>query len=347
VNKLLLFLNLVAITALLFSYASPLVSPNVTWFFSIFGLFFPIIVLINLLFIAFWLWKKPKKAWFGILALLLGFMPLNRMFQFNLGSEKTKSSIKVMTYNLRGRLLLHSNTNKGKEARAKVIDSFFKELNDVDVFCFQEQSISATKFFKKTLSDYEVVNMNGKPIYIYSKHPVVNKGIVQFPSKYHNATYADLAINEKDTIRIYNVHLSSNRVSTKAEEIIAEHDLSEPETWSDIKYIFSKYALHSRKRVKQSTQLITHMEKSPYPVTICGDFNDVPQSYVYGMFNSILKDSFKEAGFGLGSSYRMLLPFLRIDYVFAEQNLKVLDHEIIDCNFSDHYPVSSVISFAN
>jgi endonuclease/exonuclease/phosphatase (EEP) superfamily protein YafD len=34
-------------------------------------------------------------------------------------------------------------------------------------------------------------------------------------------------------------------------------------------------------RSKQVQVMVEHMKNSPYPVLVCGDFNDVPWSYTY------------------------------------------------------------------
>ena len=47
---------------------------------------------------------------------------------------------------------------------------------------------------------------------IYSKFPIIKAGSMDFQDTANNAIYADLKIN-KDTVRIYNIHLESLRIS--------------------------------------------------------------------------------------------------------------------------------------
>jgi len=64
---------------------------------------------------------------------------------------------------------------------------------------------------------------------------------------------------------------------------------------------------------------MAHVSNSPYPVIVCGDFNDIPQSYAYHSIRQSLKH---------GSSIRRIRnrvlrmqaasPGLRIDDIFTD-----------------------------
>jgi endonuclease/exonuclease/phosphatase family metal-dependent hydrolase len=83
-----------------------------------------------------------------------------------------------------------------------------------------------------------------------------------------------------------------------------------------------------------------HIESSPYPVIICGDFNDPPSSYTYNRISSRLKDAFVEAGSGLGNTYNGIIPLLRIDYILHSPQLNSGQFRVIEENFSDHFPIT-------
>ena len=55
-------------------------------------------------------------------------------------------------------------------------------------------------------------------------------------------------------------------------------------------------------RSKQAEAIAQHIENSPYPVIVCGDFNDTPVSYTYRMMKTGLKDAFRQSGFGFGGT---------------------------------------------
>jgi endonuclease/exonuclease/phosphatase (EEP) superfamily protein YafD len=58
-----------------------------------------------------------------------------------------------------------------------------------------------------------------------------------------------------------------------------------------------------------------------------------------------MKNGFEKAGKGFGFTYNKVLFFLRIDNIFYDDLLDILDfktHSQVD--YSDHYPVSAVFS---
>ncbi|MGA0232338.1 MAG: endonuclease, partial [Saprospiraceae bacterium] len=58
--KFIFLINILLVSLTVLAYLSPFVNPNLTWFFSFFGLGFPILLILNLGFILLWLMLKPK-----------------------------------------------------------------------------------------------------------------------------------------------------------------------------------------------------------------------------------------------------------------------------------------------
>ena len=86
-----------------------------------------------------------------------------------------------------------------------------------------------------------------------------------------------------------------------------------------------------------------NINQSIHPTIICGDFNDTPMSYTYFSLAKKHKDSFREAGNGLSSTFIPLWPLLRIDYILFPQEFECVDHKTYKLNLSDHYPISAEI----
>lgn len=86
------------------------------------------------------------------------------------------------------------------------------------------------------------------------------------------------------------------------------------------------------------------------PVIVAGDFNTGDRFVGYGLFRSVLRDGYKDAGKGMGYTYPAcgisLLPSLiRLDYVFYSEPFVAIDADIIEtCGISDHKAVT--VSFA-
>jgi endonuclease/exonuclease/phosphatase family metal-dependent hydrolase len=96
-------------------------------------------------------------------------------------------------------------------------------------------------------------------------------------------------------------------------------------------------------RGKQADIMRRKIEESDYPAIVCGDLNDVPNSYAYFRIRKDMKDAFLEKGSGLGKSYfsrqsRSLawLPTLRIDYIFADKSFNIGQFAMVTEKISDH-----------
>jgi endonuclease/exonuclease/phosphatase family metal-dependent hydrolase len=99
-----------------------------------------------------------------------------------------------------------------------------------------------------------------------------------------------------------------------------------------LKYAFSR-------RGYQADTVRRNLDASPYPLIVCGDFNDVPNSYAYFRIKGNRQDAFIAKNFGIGRTYVRISPTLRIDYILSSENFKVLQSRKIVNPYSDHYPV--------
>jgi len=174
----------------------------------------------------------------------------------------------------------------------------------------------------------------------YSGFPIINKGTVSIKGKRKNniCIYSDI-VNEKDTIRLYNIHLASNWFRTSDYSFIQNPTLETEELKKNVLSIGERLKNSFAKRAEQVEAIKTHINKSPYPVIVCGDFNDTPNSYAYHQLSNGLKDAFVEKGLGLGRSYNGKFPSLRIDYILCSPELNIHSFNTSDVKLSDHYPI--------
>lgn len=330
IQKLVYSFNVLAVVALLFSYLSPYVSPNTTRIFSLFGLGYSILLIVNLVFVVYWLIAKPKVAILSSLFILLGLSPLQKTIGFNKEKE-THKGLKVMSYNVGGTHMKFSN--KSKKGNIKAFKDFIL-LEQPDVVCLQERTKWQVKIFNDIFPNLESYPAEGLGTCIYSRYPIKNKGVLANDTPFNNATWVDILV-EENLLRVYSLHLSSNKVTNLTDNV--------KEIWDESLYILDKYNEHSIRRAKQMDQILAHAKKCKHPLVITGDFNDVPQSYVYKMIASNYDDVFLEHGNGLAKTFRTRFPGLRIDYAFTDKRLSTLDHDIIKTELSDHYPIMTVI----
>lgn len=98
------------------------------------------------------------------------------------------------------------------------------------------------------------------------------------------------------------------------------------------------------KRSAQSLQLHDLVAASPYPVIVCGDFNDTPVSFTYRTISTDLRDAFlaKQAGWGRTLSY--LSPSLRIDYILPHKDFQIHAFKTLYPSPSEHFPLVARLS---
>ena len=337
-KKLLRWMNLGLIVFTLFIYLFSSIDPARFWPAAFLGLFWPFVILGN--FIIAFLWFYRKK-WYGLLSLLCVFVvwsSVERVFAFN-GSKKAddnKADIEVISHNVRA----FKGLNSKADDLPKSINKYFDEQEiDADIYCFQEggkrdwKSIaSALGMKKRWISDL------GNTV-ILSRYDVAGKGELDFGKTTNSCVYLDLKIEGK-IYRVYNVHFQSNKISSDAEVVVNENRYSDKTL---IRRIMSRYKQAVVIRSEQVKKLRKHIDDCPYPVIICGDFNDQPMSYVYKhlMNSDKVQDGFTKRGAGIGTSYNGVIPALRIDYILADKGLDQLEYKRIKPTFSDHFAIFS------
>lgn len=344
---LLKWTNLLLVAVTLFSYLSPLINPTQFWPASFLGLLYPWFLLLHFLFIVFWALKKHYYFLFSTICILLGWGHFFNFVGLPFGTTEPFSDkdLKVMSFNcfsLSDRD--HNNKLLDKESFLAFIAPHEPDVLFLQEFIHRSKAIAYIDYIaEKTSLKYHFWNKKGRLV-ILSKYPLKNAVAVYFENKSNGFQYADLLLENKK-LRLFNVHLQTNAVSSIADKVASEGDIKEKETWLDIKGMMGRYRRSARYRARQSEQVAKEIANSPYPVIVGGDFNDTPMSFTYHHLSQNLKDTFREKGRGLGTTYAGSIPALRIDYILTDPQFQVLDHQIIKKSFSDHYPVISRIHF--
>lgn len=278
--------------------------------------------------------------------MLLGWGHFNSSFGFG-GSQAgdRKNQISIVNFNTRnlGHIYLHKDKKK-KAQQIKGFEDWLSE-NNTDIFLFQETSKIRIQGINKIVNFPHLYQPKGKNVAILSRFPVISSGIIELNSVNHLALWADLEVAKNKVIRFYSLHLKSSSLDREAIDALAAGKVREKETWSGVWGLIKVYKNHASTRVGQSEKVLAHIRKSPYPVVVGGDFNEPPTSYVYQQFHSQLKDAFRTAGSGFGSTYAGKIPLMKIDYLFYDPRLDVLDHKIERKPFSDHYPVRTRLTW--
>jgi endonuclease/exonuclease/phosphatase family metal-dependent hydrolase len=354
-----------AVIAILFLLAcsNGFLHPSRWWFISLLGLIFPLLLFLVFVFFVFWLFTYSRKwALMSALALIIGWSNIHAFFAFHPGakynSQKSAGSIRILTWNVRSWDEFITKKAGGSGHFSKMMD--FLQDQDADLMCFQE-FFESRKIKEITPAISYIQDRLHYPYYffsrdfrrrdggyetgviIFSKYPILDS--LRFPYPENDAIHsaesliaADVDINGK-TVRIFTTHLQSVLFQTKDFrdiEIIKNVDDSVLQaSKSIVKKLKRAYTLRSN----QADLVRKELDRSPYPAIICGDFNDLPNSYTYFHIRGGLQDAFIQKGFGIGRTYVHLSPTLRIDYIMAAQHFSVLQCRKFNLPYSDHHPV--------
>lgn len=349
------------VMGLILSSTAMYFDPRERWWMGLAGLAFLPMLGVTLFFLVFWIIVRIRFALVPVVGLLLAFPAIRNAVSFNVFNAKAKSespALRVMTYNVRNFDLY--NWHGESETRRKMIALITDERPDIA--CFQEfyyqdtgpfdnvGKVAKTSGFKHHF--VHVTNTVGGTQHwgmaTFSKHPIVGKGEVKFPMKTNNTCiYTDIDVNGK-IIRVYNVHLQSVYLTRKDYAYIEDFqsDRNKINQYANQRIIV-KLRKAYQSRAEQVTLITEHIKDSPYPVLVCGDFNDTPVSFTYHAFAKNLYDTFQEKGWGMAPTYAGMIPLLRIDYMFHDDRLNALAYRTNRQGYSDHYPVVAEYSFAD
>jgi len=365
-----LLLNAAAIIWLLLClwalYFDPSAKPTLLSLFS-FSCFFALLA--NLFFVVLWLCSSRKtRALFSLAAILLCWkvtFPLFGLSYFGKNDVKPtdEGGLKIMTWNVH--LFDLGEWTKDKASKARILKLIQEE--SPDILCLQEFYWDA----REDAEPYtEILQQQGYPFvtlcrensmektFITSnarKGDIINVGHAIF-SKYPLRNVQQYALNEKvyrmlstevviDSNHIFSlnvVHLTSVGFGRKEMKYISEVKSKGVDAQDELqsKSLLRKLRDASSARAGLANKIDSLRREMDYPQIICGDFNDVPGSYVYNKVKGKLSDAFVSKGTGLGRTYRQIFPTLRIDYILYDHRaLRAIGYHRPDVDLSDHYPV--------
>jgi vancomycin resistance protein VanJ len=152
---------------------------------------------------------------------------------------------------------------------------------------------------------------------IYTTYEIINSGSLEFPDTYNNAIFADI-VRQKDTIRVYNVHLQSSKINTNVEAL--KNETSEN--------LLNRLSSTFKAQQDQVELIKAHQKQSGYKTIITGDLNNTSYSYIYNELRGTFYDSFEEAGHGFGKTFNFRFFPLRIDFILLDNEaFRVINHE--------------------
>ncbi|MEA4918777.1 endonuclease/exonuclease/phosphatase family protein [Proteiniphilum sp.] len=349
--------NVVAIILLFSSFLSWEVSPLKTNLFSYIGLGFGFILLINVVYLVFWIiFSKWKLALISLSAILLCYKPATTFSPLHfISKEEPEESIKLLTYNVQG-----FPQERKKNASHHPILEYIADT-DADIVCLQEYLVSKTGQYifsqhdvNRILKQYPYRSITGLEssgkyhtfgLACFSKYPIEKTHEVVFESSYNGAVVYTINIDGK-RYTIANVHLESNNIKPEDKKLYNDflQNTDSVKLEQVATNIRARLGSAFRTRAQQVEKVKQFIDKQDTRgVIICGDFNDTPISYAYHRMKKGLKDAYVSTAFGPGITYHEDFFLFRIDHIMHSENIKAYRTRRDKIKYSDHYPLRTYL----
>lgn len=361
-KRFVILTNLTVVLLFLLACANSFLHPDKWWIISLLGLIFPLLLILVFGFFIFWLFFYSRRlSLISLFALIIGWSNIHAFMAFNIRQsfkpEKEANAIRVLTWNVR-RWDDYTTKKMGAAGHRLHMFEFVKDQN-ADILCFQEfydlqgskDGVNNVSYIQSQLNypyyffsgDYK--GANGKyetGVIIFSRFPIINTYKVRYTADAlkgaESLIMADLDINGQQ-VRVCTAHLQS--VLFRSKDF---HDVEIIQNGEDSMLQASKSLIKKLKRAfslrgNQADVVRAELDNSPNPVIMCGDFNDVPNSYTYFRIRGNRQDAFIQKGFGIGRTYINISPTLRIDYILADRKFSVEQCRKFALPYSDHHPV--------
>lgn len=338
-------------------------NPDIFSYPSLLVLLLPYFAIATMVVALIWLLSKRLiTGGLGILALAAAWGPISTVIPLSHSSEPAAgaTTIKVMSYNI-----IHGwdqTQNVDDPMKQNGNPAFDYLLNSgADIICLQE----VVKF-----EDWEVPNLTKElkdslfKIYPYHDGTTVSdtKVLSKYPMEFIPSTdiikddrldvrrYTFYKINVKGRpLTLVNIHLASSQLSEEERNVVTEMTSVDgaKSSISQMKGSIGRKLRISTQRRKIDTAILRDVISDiEGPLIICGDMNDVPESYSYRLLRGDdLHDAFTETCFGPRITYNQHMFWFHLDHIFYRGALKPLSVKKDNVKYSDHYPQIATFQF--
>lgn len=304
----------------------------------------PLLIMANMVLTIYWI---VRRRWMLMLIPIITIAccipysgTLVQLRSNNMKAAAAQEGITIATYNV---------AMFGRETSGFISQDILAEMKNqkVDVLCLQEYlDASGDKKVSDSYKSYfPYMAVGREDMVIYSRYPIRKTDKILFEYSNNSAMWADIEVNGK-MMRIYNVHLQTTGINGTLHQVVkAERRGISVDNNRILSAIYGNYTLGMMIRSGQAAVIANDMRQNENPSIVCGDFNDVPYSYVYKTLLGDMVDGFKECGFGWMSTYRGGKKSVRIDYIFHDEIFKGLTYYKRELTYSDHFPVFMKLTY--
>ena len=339
--------NIATIAILLMTGYSGWLRPETFPMLSNIGLLLPLLIVLNLGFLAFWVLFKSRFMLIPIVGFLIGYVPVRQYCPVNIPQSAPAGSFKVLSYNV---------WQFGDGHHPSPILEYIK-AQKADIVCLQEANINilGAQYVDSVMqSDYpfrDTITHGGDVVAMFSKFPIHGKERIPFESR-GNVSAAFRVQIQGRTVIVVNNHLESTGLSLEEKsdfKLMVKGELP-PDTARHVsKMLIKQLGTATKKRAPQAEAVARYIAyHRGTPIIVCGDFNDSPVSYVHRTIAKGLTDCYVATGNGPGISYHVNGFFVRIDNILCTDDFTPYDcHIDRSIKASDHYPIVCWLKMSN
>lgn len=320
------------------------------------GYAFPLFLLLTLGSIALAVFTRKRHLIIPFVALVLAYNPVTLYCPFNPEQTAPEGALKIVSYNTH--YWGTSDATPEENDKGMAVIQYLADSN-ADIICLQESAINGApaanvdSILKKKYKFFETnCDTSYAQLTVFSRFPIKKTEHIVHSSSGNGSTAYWLDVNGRELIVINN-HLQSTGLSIEQRQEFSEmvHGNKDRQIKQVSKSTFKQLLASSRQREPQAEKVATfirqhHHGDSGTPIIVCGDFNDIPQSYTHHTIARDLTDCYQSTATGPGYSFSRYAMRVRIDNALCTKditpyNFKV-DHFI---TASDHYPIMGLFTF--
>ncbi len=350
-------LSIVLFLLLIISAYNKYFTPTEYSTLSIVALAFPYLVISVIVLSFCWLiLRKWIYSICGIISLLICLPQLTISFPLNINDaikNDKNSQIKIMSYNI----YYGYDVEKPDIDYSRSISEIL--ASDADIVCLQELTkLKAYKRSKITKSQFDslriayphIIETKGIDVMCLSKHPIeyIKPKTKRNPFTKRFDAYKVRIGN--DSLTIINVHLTSFKLKNEqldmVENLIDKNIEAYKKDVTDSVLFKLKNAF--KRRSISSEILRNYLDSIQGDIIVCGDFNDVDNSWSYHKVKgNDFKDAHSEVGCGPLITYNFNHMWFGIDHILYKGSLRPIKFERGNLLSSDHYSISCTFEINN
>jgi endonuclease/exonuclease/phosphatase family metal-dependent hydrolase len=190
---------------------------------------------------------------------------------------------------------------------------------------------------------YADIKMFGRTVRFYNLHLESYNFERHIPKLYKKSkkrakAKKNLRTTEQSLVALPVAHTSIDTRSSARPKAITTQEpaLPQPKTFRDrLTGIWDRLRVMAMIWPRQEEQVAAyrrHQERCVFPIITCGDLNNPPYNYLYKEVKGKLQDCFMVRGNGTGTTKTDFSFDFRIDYVFSDTRLQVIDFKTLPTN---------------